>query len=331
MLEHVTLYFCNQALGVSLALPDVFSVASQLQKNRVGQGIKIELATATGKPFKTYGGIGVDADKAIADIGSTGLVILPAVGGEIDSAFLADHETLYPKLRAWHANGTPIMAVGSANFLLAESGLLDYRMTTVNKHTRKNFSKRYPKVDVCRDRSITESDGIYTCTGADASSYVILSLLAQLSSNTLSKNIENIFSTDPGVRAFLSTRPDDQSLTGQDESILRILQWLELHFSESISLEFLADKTNMSLRTFKRRFRETTDAAPLRYIQTLRLQQAKEYLKHTDKRVAEVARLVGYDDASHFNYLFKREYAVSPGRWRKEKSNENSISAPSYR
>jgi len=169
MLDHVTLYFSNKTLGTSLGLPDFFFIASQLQEKFLGHGITVELATADGKPFTTYGGVSVAVDKAIANIDRTGLLILAAVGGSISESFLTNHESLYFKLRDWHAEGTPIMATGSANFLLAQAGLLDRRMTTANKHTQDQFSNRYPTVEVCRDRSITESEGIYTCTGLDAS------------------------------------------------------------------------------------------------------------------------------------------------------------------
>jgi len=322
MIDHVTLYFCNKTLGASLGLPDFFFIASQLQQNFLGHGITVELATADGKPFTTYGGVSVAVDKAIANIDKTGLLILAAIGGAISDGFLTDHESLYPKLRDWHAEGIPIMATGSANFLLAQAGLLDRRMTTANKHTQSQFAKRYPTVEICRDRSITESEGIYTCTGMDSSSYLLLFLLSQLSSEAVSKNIENIFSTEPGKKNAALNLIANQDSSRQDESIARIQQWLELHFSESISLELLASNANMSLRTLKRRFKEATTVAPLRYIQKLRMQQAREYLKHTDKNIAEIARLVGYEDAGHFSRLFKREHAQSPGQWRKKRERK---------
>jgi len=320
MLDHVTLYFCNNTLGTSLGLPDFFLIASQLQENFLGHGITVELATTDGKPFTTYGGVKVAVDKAIGNIDKTGLLILAAIGGSISNSFLTEHESLYSKLRDWHAEGTPIMATGSANFLLAQAGLLDRRMTTANKHTHNQFSNRYPTVEICRDRSITESEGIYTCTGLDPSSYLLLFLLSQLSSEAVSKNIENIFSTEPGKKNAALNLNAAQDSIRQDESIIRIQQWLELHFSEAISLELLASNANMSLRTLKRRFKEATTIAPLRYVQKLRMQQAREYLKHTHKSIAEIARLVGYEDPGHFSRLFKREYVQSPGQWRQEQS-----------
>lgn len=323
MLKHITIYLCHNALGVSLGLPDVFSVASQAQKKLTGQQMSLELATSNGGPVVTYGGITVAADKAIAEIDDTQLLIMPPLGGELTEDFLDQHLALYEKLRRWHARGVQIVAGGSANFLLAEAGLLDDRMSTANRFTRHKFTQRYPRVDVRVDRLITESEGIYTCTGMQAFEQVMSFQIAQLSSQTVSNIVDNTFAS-PAVKDSVEHSLSSHQSLHQDEPILKVQHWIELHFAELISLELLADRANMSLRTLKRRFKIATGDAPLRYIQKLRVQQGKEYLKHTKRNVAQISRLVGYEDAGHFNRLFRREYQLTPDQWRQQQ-NKNRV------
>ena len=316
MLEHTTIYLCNDILGVSLGLPDIFSVASRAQKKLKGRTMELELATSDGNAIRTLGGISVSADKSISDIDNTQLLILPPISGKLNKGFLAEHTSLYTKLRDWHARGIPIVATGATNFLLAEAGLLDNRMSTANKMTRQQFIKQYPKVDVRVDRSITESDGIYTCTGIDAFEHVISFLIAQLSSQAVLDIVDNTFAGPDKINSAENLLTANFSIH-QDEPILKLQRWIELHFAERISLEILAVRANMSIRTLKRRFKFATGEAPLRYIQRLRIEQGREYIKHTDRHIAEISRLVGYEDAGHFNRLFKREYQLNPDQWRK--------------
>jgi transcriptional regulator GlxA family with amidase domain len=207
--------------------------------------------------------------------------------------------------------------VGGGNLFLADAGLLHNRMFTANNFSRDKFKQRYSNVEVHSERSIVESDGIYTCIGNQASRYVLYYLLAQLSSEAIAKNTENTFTAELSMQAFTEGLLSDPSEAHQDEEIWRIQQWVQLHFAESISLDNLAAKANMSLRTFKRRFKQATSLAPLHYLQNLRVEQGKEFLKHTNKNVGEISRLVGYEDTGHFIRLFKRSYDKSPQQWRK--------------
>ncbi|WP_174297305.1 helix-turn-helix transcriptional regulator [Sphingomonas bacterium] len=47
-------------------------------------------------------------------------------------------------------------------------------------------------------------------------------------------------------------------------------------------------------------------------LQTLRLDQAREYLLGSSLRVIDIAFAVGFSDASHFYRLFRRRFKCSP-------------------
>ena len=52
------------------------------------------------------------------------------------------------------------------------------------------------------------------------------------------------------------------------------------------------------------------------YLQGLRINQARELLKHSNLSVGEVAWQLGLQDASYFSQLFRRHCGVSPLRYR---------------
>ena len=55
----------------------------------------------------------------------------------------------------------------------------------------------------------------------------------------------------------------------------------------------------------------------MQYVQTLRIEEAKQMLERSDLSVDAVAEEVGYEDPTHFRRLFKRQVGVTPGRYRK--------------
>lgn len=316
-IKHVTFYGCNPTLSLGLGMnQDVWTFASMKQKKALGQEITMELLTIDGKPLRSFSGMEVAAQGDISNPPETDLVILHALWGD-PSEVLAQQSALWPVLRHWHESGVPILANTTGSFLLAEAGLLDGRMCTTHWHQHKVFEERYPKVEFRKERFITATGELYCTAGMNAGLEIIVHLLSRLSCPEVAKAIEEMFLID--FRREYSS--EFIAVGGQtyhhDESILLVQQWMEMHFATQISLEQLAERANMSLRTFKRRFKEATGETPMQFLQMLRLEQGKDMLKHTPKNVSEVAWAVGYEDPGHFNRLFKRHYGMTPGKWRK--------------
>ncbi|GAB3162890.1 helix-turn-helix transcriptional regulator [Telluribacter humicola] len=89
-------------------------------------------------------------------------------------------------------------------------------------------------------------------------------------------------------------------------------QLVEQHYRENISLEQLAFLGGLSLSTFKRRFEQTYQTSPRRWIQERRLRDAYFLLKSTEKNVSEVCFEVGFENVSHFVQAFKEKYGHTP-------------------
>jgi len=83
-------------------------------------------------------------------------------------------------------------------------------------------------------------------------------------------------------------------------------------------------------RSFKRRFREATGMAPLEYVHTLRLEEAKQMLESGDEPIEAIANEVGYEDAAFFSRLFRRHVNLTPAQYRKRfGALRRRLSAPS--
>lgn len=93
---------------------------------------------------------------------------------------------------------------------------------------------------------------------------------------------------------------------------LELRRWLEAHAHEEHALPALAARVGLAKSQFSQRFKRYFGAAPLAYIQELRLERARWLLRDRNRPIAQVAREVGYGDLGYFGRLIKRRYGRPP-------------------
>jgi AraC-like DNA-binding protein len=79
------------------------------------------------------------------------------------------------------------------------------------------------------------------------------------------------------------------------------------------TVESLAAATGMSRSAFAARFKELVGQTPLDYVTEWRMQKAMQLLQERDKKLIDVARLVGYESDAAFSKAFKRVVGTNPG------------------
>jgi AraC-like DNA-binding protein len=83
------------------------------------------------------------------------------------------------------------------------------------------------------------------------------------------------------------------------------------------TVESLAQAAGMSRSAFAARFKELLGQTPLEYVTEWRMQKAMQLLEQRDKKLMDVARLVGYESDAAFSKAFKRVVGASPGEYLK--------------
>jgi AraC-like DNA-binding protein len=87
--------------------------------------------------------------------------------------------------------------------------------------------------------------------------------------------------------------------------------------STSWTVESLAATAGMSRSAFAARFKELLGQTPLEYVTEWRMQKATQLLQQRDKKLIDVARLVGYESDAAFSKAFKRVVGANPGEYLK--------------
>lgn len=106
--------------------------------------------------------------------------------------------------------------------------------------------------------------------------------------------------------------------------IKNALDYISMEYKESIRIETLAEKCNMSETHFRRLFVEYMNMTPVDYINMIRVQMACELMKKTNASMDEVAMKVGFSTTSTFNRNFKRIVGTTPYQWKKNPENYES-------
>lgn len=97
----------------------------------------------------------------------------------------------------------------------------------------------------------------------------------------------------------------------------KIKTFIDKNYSQEISLERVAQVTNLSTPYLSFIFKEVSGKNFVDYVNEFRVKKAKELLTQTPMRVSEVAEAVGYSNANVFSKAFKKYTGITPGQFRK--------------
>lgn len=88
----------------------------------------------------------------------------------------------------------------------------------------------------------------------------------------------------------------------------------------NLNTAMLAESTGFSLHQVKLVFRQQMQISPTRYIRTRRLERAAQMLLDSDRPVSQISTCCGFGSLETFHRLFRNEYGLTPGRFRKLRS-----------
>ncbi len=98
--------------------------------------------------------------------------------------------------------------------------------------------------------------------------------------------------------------------------VLKVQQYINEHYQNTIHLDQLADLVGMAPTAFSRFFRQRTGKKLSDYIIDIRLGHAARLLVDTTMSVAEICYECGFNNLSNFNRIFKRKKGCSPTEFR---------------
>jgi AraC-like DNA-binding protein len=102
----------------------------------------------------------------------------------------------------------------------------------------------------------------------------------------------------------------------RDDRIQMSLTYIRKNIGSRLNIEQLADKACMSKDHYIRVFKQETGETPNAYITKRKMEKAELTLLTTDLPVKSIADLLGYDDYSYFNRIFRKNSGMTPLQYR---------------
>jgi two-component system response regulator YesN len=99
-----------------------------------------------------------------------------------------------------------------------------------------------------------------------------------------------------------------------------VLDYLESHYNEDITLDSVAEKLDISGGYLSTYFKEKTGKNFIDYVHELRIDKAKELLLRSDHKIQDAAAQVGYNNLNSFNRMFKKYTGMTPSEFRRNKT-----------
>lgn len=114
------------------------------------------------------------------------------------------------------------------------------------------------------------------------------------------------------------------SVTGKnvDDIIRQVTEDIRNNYGEKISLSGISAKYHVSEAYFSSMFKKSMGTTLMNYLMGYRIEKAKELMMTTDKKIVDIAELVGYPDIHYFNKVFKKLTGEAPRDYKKKLMRE---------
>lgn len=295
------------------------------------QLIRPVIASSRNGPFSAANGIQLTPQATLEQAAGARIVCVPELavppGEPLDGRFAAE----IAWLKRCYAGGATLATACSGALLLAEAGLLEGQEATTHWAYCDLLRRRHPRIRLKPQAALVvsgEGQRLVMAGGGTSWLDLALYLIARCAGVEAAMQAARINLIDwhaIGQQPFARLARSRQS---EDAVIGRCQEWIAEHYRDAAPVAAMVRLSGLAERSFKRRFRQATGLSPIEYVHTLRLEEAKHALETGEQPIEAVAEEVGYEDASFFGRLFRRNVGLTPAQYRKRFAAMRKALAP---
>lgn len=280
----------------------------------------VKIVAETADPFTCFGGVPVQPHCGFDDVTTADVVIVPdpLIPCTIDPR--GQWPGIVEWLRVQHDNGALLCSVCTGSLLMAETGLLDGWQATTHWAFTGMFQKYYRKIELLPEHILLSTgpdQRLLTGGGVASWQDLALHVVARFCGQAEAIRTAKVFVLGDRTIGQLAFAAMPRSPDHDDQVIAGCQAWIAEHYCLPNAVAGMVARSGLPERTFKRRFKAATGYAPIRYVQSMRVEEAKRLLEATDQTSERVGADVGYEDPASFRRLFKRETNLTPTQYRK--------------
>lgn len=322
-MKHISILVPKLAILGSLeGSRQLLTQVNQLFKSRGEDPIfKVQLVGLMHETPVSGGLFTVHADRLLADVTKTDLIIIPAVDGDIRNAVEINKDFI-PWITQQYKNGAEVASLCMGAFILASTGLLTGRQCATHWLAANEFAKMFPDVVLVPEKIVTDDQGLYSSGGAFSYTNLILHLIEKYAGREMAILCAKVFAIQIERESQSSFIIFQGQKDHADEPIKKAQEYIEKNFHEKITIEQLAYSLAIGRRNLERRFKKATNNTVVEYMQRVKIEAAKRNFETTRKNINEVMYEVGYADTKAFRTIFKKITGLSPIEYRNKYNKE---------
>jgi len=292
----------------------VLSLASAIEPLRianryVGKPYEWQLFSPDGQVVEDDNGIGITPFGPAVKAGSLGTLLICA------DQHPERHVT--PALAQWlrrlNQQGTRLVSIDAAAFVLAKVGLLKGHPVTMHWEVTSAFAERYPDIEVV-NTLFEVSDGPISCAGGTAVLDMMLTFIEADHGEAVAQKV-----AEHCVREKLRRGGESQRMKPPHERLSIAMQAGESAVDGRIEVGEIARLVGVSERQLLRLYRRYLGQSPSQFHLAQRLDRARALLRSTAMTVTEVGNACGFSSPAHFARAFRKAYGHAPSGERKHR------------
>ncbi|MFE5294257.1 GlxA family transcriptional regulator [Isoptericola sp. NPDC056618] len=283
-------------------------------------GYEVVLAAETADPVTTSAGVRVLPDATFDDLAGRRvdtLVVPGAVHLDAERRVRAVVDpALVPRVQALADGARRVASVCVGAHVLAEAGLLEGRRVTTHWSTARQLADDHPGVRVDADPIFVRDGDVWTGAGLTACLDLTLALVADDHGQELALRVARqlvMFLKRPGGQSQFSVSTDPRATTRRvDDLRHHVLQ----NVAAPLTVAELAEQAHVSERQLTRLFRTELGTTPAAYVESVRVEAARQRLETTDDTLERVATACGFGSTDTLTRAFRRRLDTTPAQYR---------------
>lgn len=220
--------------------------------------------------------------------------------------------SLLAALRRHRAMGTPLGALCSGAWILAEAGFLDGKEASIHWEYHDSFSEAFPDVNLVRNVFVADAPFL-TASGGTATADLILHLIEAEHGEELALAVADQMVYNAVRAATAEQKVSLQSRNGiRNAHLVKAITMMKEGLETPVSPTVIAEDLGISTRQLERLFGKFLNTSPKKYYMELRLDKARNLLVQTDQSITDVALACGFENSGHFSRAYRTAFGHAP-------------------
>jgi AraC family transcriptional regulator, transcriptional activator FtrA len=213
--------------------------------------------------------------------------------------------------------GARIASICTGAFVLAAAGVLNGRRAATHWMHARTLSERYPQVAVDAAALYVDAGDVLTSAGKSAGMNLCPHIVREDPGATVANQVARRLVAPPHREGHQRQYANPVSHTVSNDIVGDTMEWVLAHLDEPLTVEQLAQRSVVSVRTLHRQVVARIRTKPLDWLNAQRVRRAQQLLETTGLPVERIAAKCGFGTAVTLRRHFRQTLATTPEAYRR--------------